>query len=79
MYRNLLARVEAIVPIELPRHRQRLWEILQIMLTDRRQAWDLKPDGSYVQRTAGEGDLGTHQTLMNSFIQAGTLLGTGLR
>ena len=27
--------------------RERLWEILQIMLTDRRQAWELHADGSY--------------------------------
>ena len=69
MYRNLQARVEAIVPIEGPKQRGRLWEILQIMLTDRRQAWELHSDGSYHQRVAGEGDLGTHQTLMNMFRQ----------
>jgi hypothetical protein len=26
------------------------------MLHDRRQAWDLQPDGSYVQRTPATGD-----------------------
>ena len=69
MYRNLQARVEAIVPIEPPRLRERLWEILQIMLSDHRQAWDLLPDGSYRQRQAANGELGTHQTLMNLFRQ----------
>ena len=50
MERNLSDRVEAVVPIEAPGLRERLWRILQIMLHDQRQAWDMKPDGSYVQR-----------------------------
>ena len=50
MYRNLLARVEAVVPIEQPAQRAQCWEILDIMLHDHRQAWDLHPDGSYTQR-----------------------------
>lgn len=72
MYRNLLARVEAVVPIERRALRERLWEVIQIMLNDQRQAWDMQPDGSYVQRTPApdnNGDathaLGTHQLLMN--------------
>jgi len=65
MYRNLLARVEAVVPIERRPLREKLWDILQIMLGDRRQAWEMQPDGSYVQRVAGPNDLGTHQFLMN--------------
>src|SRR5262249_8444997 len=39
MRRNLSDRVEAVTPVEVPGHRARLWEILQIMLRDRRQAW----------------------------------------
>jgi polyphosphate kinase len=68
MYRNLLARVEAVVPIEPRPLRERLWEVLQVMLNDRRQAWDMRPDGSYVQRMPGDDpatQLGTQQTLMN--------------
>ncbi|MBY0523552.1 MAG: polyphosphate kinase 1 [Gemmataceae bacterium] len=72
MSRNLSDRVEAIAPIELRAHRERLWEIIQIQLRDHRQAWDLQPDGAYVQRTPPkDGDpnspevLGTHQTLMS--------------
>lgn len=79
MYRNLQARVEAIVPIEPRKLRERLWEILQIMLNDRRQVWDLQPDGSYVQRKGPEGDLGTHQILMNSFRNPGVIVGAGLK
>ncbi|MEY4116685.1 MAG: polyphosphate kinase [Planctomycetota bacterium] len=47
MYRNLNTRVECAAPIEARRHRERLWEILQFHLTDRRQRWLMKPDGSY--------------------------------
>ena len=72
MYRNLLARVEAVVPIERRSLRERLWEVIQIMLNDQRQAWDMQPDGSYVQRTPAadtNGDpthaQGTHAVLMN--------------
>ena len=67
MYRNLQARVEATAPIERQVHRQRLWDLMQICLTDQRQAWDLQPDGTYVQRkpTDPAKDIGTQQTLMN--------------
>jgi len=71
MYRNLLARVEAVTPIESRAGRERCWEILQIMLRDRRQAWDMQPDGSYIQRRPEPGSagtdaetLGTHEYLM---------------
>ncbi len=67
MSRNLLARVEAIVPIEQRNLRERLWLILQTMLNDKRQAWDARPDGSYVQRRGAESDLGTHASLMNFY------------
>jgi polyphosphate kinase len=53
MERNLSRRVEAITPIEAPALRRRLWQILQVSLEDRRQAWDMRTDGSYIQRTPG--------------------------
>src|SRR5688500_3123430 len=67
MYRNLLARVEAVVPIERRTLREKLWQIVQVMLSDRRQAWDMQPDGSYVQRSTDTpaGANGTHQLLMD--------------
>ena len=68
MSRNLSDRVEAVTPIDTPAHRARLWEILQIMLRDRRQTWDMRADGSYVQRMPEpdrSGALGTHETLQN--------------
>jgi polyphosphate kinase len=50
MPRNLDRRVEALAPIEDPRIRQEILEILEILLADNRQAWDMQPDGTYVQR-----------------------------
>jgi polyphosphate kinase len=82
MERNLSDRVEAVTPIELRPHRERLWEFLEIMRRDHRQAWDMRPDGTYVQRTPpADADptspevLGTHQTLMNLTIKRGELTG----
>jgi polyphosphate kinase len=50
MPRNLDRRVEACVPIEDPEIAKDLQEVLGIMLADNRQAWDLQPDGRYIQR-----------------------------
>jgi polyphosphate kinase len=67
MYRNLLHRVEAVVPVEDRPLKERLWEILQVMHGDNRQAWDMHADGTYVQRRPAEGEAerGTQQTLMS--------------
>jgi polyphosphate kinase len=50
MRRNLDRRVEAITPIEDPEIAQELHTILDIMLTDNRQTWELQSDGRYLQR-----------------------------
>lgn len=66
MYRNLLGRIETMSPIDSRSARERLWEILDIMLSDHRSAWDMQSDGTYVQaqpRTSAEQD-GTHKRLM---------------
>lgn len=70
MYRNLHARVEAIVPIEDRSLREKIWEILQLSLRDRRQAWDMKSDGRYTQRTSTEA--GLHQALIQLTKQRNT-------
>jgi polyphosphate kinase len=72
MYRNLNNRVECITPIYDPGHRARLRQLLNILLEDQRQAWDMQPDGTYIQRMPAD-DLdpkshaakGTHQALMD--------------
>jgi polyphosphate kinase len=55
MPRNLDRRVEAIVPIEDPELIKDLQEILAVMLADNRQAWELQPDGRYIQRHPSDG------------------------
>ena len=69
MFRNLSRRVEVVTPVTAPGPKQRLWEILDLCLRDRRQAWILNSDGSYAQlrsERAGEEPetVGIHATLM---------------
>ena len=56
MPRNLDARVEVITPIEDLSLIKELKQILEIVLADNRQAWDLKSDGTYIQRTPKDGE-----------------------
>jgi polyphosphate kinase len=76
MYRNLHARVETVAPIEDLKLRERLWEAFDVMLKDRRQAWEMASDGTYTQFAPkpGEEDSGTQPKLMAlaklRFIQA---------
>ncbi|MDA0265375.1 MAG: polyphosphate kinase 1 [Cyanobacteria bacterium] len=66
MTRNLDRRVEAVTPVEDPALVQELKAILDIMLTDNHQAWDLQADGTYVQRRPApdEAIRNTHILLM---------------
>lgn len=50
MHRNLGARVEAVVPIREQSLRERLASVLQLMLDDRRQTWEMKSDGTYFKK-----------------------------
>jgi polyphosphate kinase len=62
MYRNLHARVEALVPIYDRSLKEKLWEILQLCLKDQRQAWEMDAKGDYVQRKSET--VGIHQKLI---------------
>ena len=66
MYRNLLARVETVAPIEDKKLRERLWELFEILTNDRRQAWEMQSDGTYIQYqpTSKDEEVGTHKRLM---------------
>jgi polyphosphate kinase len=71
MPRNLDRRVEAVVPIEDPDIALDLQEMLGIMLADNRQAWDLQPDGRYVQRHPAQGSPEQNsQVLLMELVQA---------
>ena len=54
MPRNFDRRVEAVTPVEDKALHPRLRALLETCLADNRQAWELRTDGSYVQRTPGE-------------------------
>jgi polyphosphate kinase len=65
--RNLEDRVEAAVAVEEPALRTHLINIVQFGLKDKRSAWDLHPDGRYVQHmpeTEEEG-VGYQERLMH--------------
>ena len=69
MDRNLSRRVEAVTPVKVRHLRERLWEDLAVQLEDKRNAWQMQPDGSYLQLHADAGDSevardGTHVTHM---------------
>lgn len=66
MPRNLERRIEVAVPLEDPRQRAEVRRLLELMLSDNRHAWELRPDGRYEQRhpAAGEAERGTHAVLM---------------
>lgn len=68
MYRNLSKRIEVVTPVRAQQAKERLWDVLDICLRDRRQAWELDVHGRYKQqRPATNGDgpeaVGSHQTL----------------
>ncbi len=66
MPRNLDRRIEAAVPIQDPRYRVEIHRVLELMLHDNREAWDMRADGSFVQRTpaADERERATHRMLI---------------
>jgi polyphosphate kinase len=69
MERNLNRRVEAVVPIEDAACRSQLWDYFQLLINDQRQTWDLRPDGSYVQRVPSDEPqkIGVHEKLMRIY------------
>lgn len=56
MPRNLDRRVEAVTPVEDPKIRAELEALLDLLLSDNRQAWDMTADGTYRQRQPTEGE-----------------------
>ena len=51
MKRNLESRVEVVAPVENETLRKELRALLDVQLNDYRNAWEMQPDGTYVQRT----------------------------
>ena len=50
MQRNLEHRVEVVAPVEEMALREELRALLDTQLNDQRSAWDMQPDGTYIQR-----------------------------
>jgi polyphosphate kinase len=55
MSRNLDYRVEAVTPVEDPRLKEEIQAILDLELADNVKAWDMRSDGTYVQRRPAPG------------------------
>ena len=55
MPRNLDTRVELLVPVEDPQLRAELCDVLERSLADDTDAWELRADGRWERREAGEG------------------------
>ncbi len=65
MQRNLESRVEVLVPVKEPALRKDLRLLLDTQLSDPCSAWEMRPDGSYVQRCPGDpAAKGSQQSLM---------------
>jgi len=69
MKRNLESRVEVLVPVEQPRLQKELRTLLDAQLGDQRSAWEMRSDGSYIQRVPDAGakkskSKGSQQVLM---------------
>jgi len=66
MQRNLESRVEVCVPVESPRLRFQLRQLLDLQLSNRRNVWEMHADGTYSQRVAKgrEGSVCIHRRLI---------------
>jgi len=64
MFRNLSKRVEVVTPVFARESKEKLWEVLEILLRDQRQAWALGVDGAFSRLHGDSEAVGTHATLM---------------
>jgi polyphosphate kinase len=73
MPRNLDLRVEAVTPVDDPDLTDRLQEILDVMLADNVQAWELGPEGTWQRLAPAEGErpVATHRLLRELALRRG--------
>jgi polyphosphate kinase len=82
MERNLDRRVEAVVPVEDPAARNRIEEIVEVMLADDRQSWQLGPDARWLRTEdldGREGTIGTFAVLKERALALGQATTGGAR
>lgn len=67
MKRNLESRVEVCTPVIAPRLQKQLRQILDLQLANTRNAWDMQPDGTYIQRRSADenSDISVHTILID--------------
>jgi polyphosphate kinase len=73
MPRNLDHRVEAVTPVDDPDLTDRLQEILDVMLADNVQAWELGSEGTWQRLVPAEGErpVATHRVLRELALRRG--------
>jgi polyphosphate kinase len=73
MPRNLDLRVEAVTSVTDPDLTGRLQEVLDVMLADNVQAWELSEDGSWQRRRPADGEqrVATHKALCDLALRRG--------
>ncbi len=64
MTRNLVSRVEVLTPVEPEALQAEIRTVLNVLVDDQRSAWDMQPDGTYVQRNGHKDIDGTHQQMI---------------
>jgi polyphosphate kinase len=64
MERNFFRRVEIAFPVLDPQLRERIFSDLETYLADNTNAWELRPDGSYLRVAPGEGPPQDAQALL---------------
>jgi polyphosphate kinase len=73
MYRNLSKRIEVVTPVHGAHAKAKLWEVLDLCLRDRRQAWELDSSGHYTRLSPSGSDrpeaMGIHSTLMRKALE----------
>ena len=62
MDRNLDRRVEAVVPVQDPEAQRRIDEIVEVMRSDDRRSWQMRPDATWVRTEEMLGRPGTVDT-----------------
>jgi polyphosphate kinase len=67
MGRNLDRRVEAVTPIEDPQLHQRLERLIDSYLRDNCTAWDMQPDGRFLQRMPEDDSFAVQTALIDGW------------